>query len=86
MLAMKELKIDKVVLAGGVSANKFLREKLQKAAKDRRYECCIPDFKYCTDNAAMIASAAHYNYLAGKYYKIEDKLDLNAIANLKIEE
>ena len=34
----------------------------------------------------MIASAAHYNYVAGKYYEIEDKLDLNAIANLKIEE
>lgn len=86
MRAMKELKIDKVVLAGGVSANLVLRDKLQKAAKERRYECYMPDLKYCTDNAAMIASAAHYNYISGKYYEIKDKLDLNAIANLKIGE
>ena len=86
MRAMKELKIDKVVLAGGVSANLVLRDKLQKAAKERRYECYMPDLKYCTDNAAMIASAAHYNYVCGKSFDIKDKLDLNAIANLKIGE
>lgn len=84
MSAMKDLKIDKVVLAGGVSANVVLRDKLQKASKERGYECYVPDFKYCTDNAAMISSAAHYNYLSGKYYEIEDKLDLNAVANLNI--
>lgn len=84
MSAMKDLKIDKVVLAGGVSANVVLRDKLQKASKERGYECFVPDFKYCTDNAAMISSAAHYNYLSGKYYEIEDKLDLNAVANLNI--
>ncbi len=86
MRAMKDLNINKVVLAGGVSANLVLREKLQKACKERRYECYMPDLKYCTDNAAMIASAAHYNYISGKYYEIKDKLDLNAIANLKIGE
>lgn len=86
MAAMKQEKINKVVLAGGVSANTVLRDKLQQAAKERGYECYIPDFKYCTDNAAMITSAAHYNYLAGKKYEILDKLDLNAIANLKIGE
>lgn len=86
MKAMKDLKINKVVLAGGVSANLVLREKLQCASKTRGYECFVPDLKYCTDNAAMISSAAHYNYISGKYYEIEDKLDLNAVANLKIEE
>lgn len=86
MAAMKQEKINKVVLAGGVSANTVLRDKLQQAAKERGYECYIPDFKYCTDNAAMITSAAHYNYLAGKKFEILDKLDLNAIANLKIGE
>ena len=84
MEAMKALKINKVVLAGGVSANTVLREKLQQASKTRGYECYVPDFKYCTDNAAMISSAAHYNYISGKYYNIQDKLDLNAVANLKI--
>ena len=34
----------------------------------------------------MISSAAHYNFVSGKYYDIKDKLDLNAVANLKIEE
>lgn len=84
--AMKDLKINKVVLAGGVSANLVLREKLLKASKQRNYECFLPDLKYCTDNAAMIASAAHYNYICGKSFDIKDKLDLNAIANLKIGE
>lgn len=84
MQAMKDLKINKVVLAGGVSANLVLRDKLQRASKERGYECYLPDLKYCTDNAAMISSAAHYNYISGKYYNIEDKLDLNAVANLKI--
>ena len=84
MQAMKDLKINKVLLAGGVSANLVLRDKLQRASKERGYECYLPDLKYCTDNAAMISSAAHYNYISGKYYNIEDKLDLNAVANLKI--
>ena len=84
--AMKDLNINKVVLAGGVSANLVLREKLLKASKQRNYECFLPDLKYCTDNAAMIASAAHYNYICGKSFDIKDKLDLNAIANLKIGE
>lgn len=86
MQAMKDLKINKVVLAGGVSANLVLRDKLQRVSKERGYECYLPDLKYCTDNAAMISSAAHYNYISGKYYNIEDKLDLNAVANLKIGE
>lgn len=86
MAAMKENNITKVALAGGVSANLVLREKLQKACKERQYECFLPDLKYCTDNAAMIASAAHYNFVCGKKYDIKDKLDLNAIANLKIGE
>lgn len=38
-----------------------------------------------TDNAAMVGVAASYNYEAGKYYNIKDKMDLNAVANLKID-
>ena len=85
-MAMKELGITKVVLAGGVSANRLLRSMIQEEAKKLGYEAYMPELKYCTDNAAMIASAAHYNSIAGKYFKIEDKLDLNAKANLKIGE
>ena len=82
--AVNKLKIDKVVLAGGVSANRVLREMLEKSAKENGFKAYMPDLKYCTDNAAMIGSAAHYNYVSGKYYEIKDKMDLNAIANIKI--
>ena len=40
----------------------------------------MPDLKLCTDNAAMIASAGYYNFIAGN----RDELDLNAIPNLKL--
>ena len=84
--AAKELNIDKIVLAGGVSANKVLRKKIEQEASKNNIKSYMPDLKYCTDNAAMIGSAAHYNYIKGKYYNIKDKIDLNAIANLKIGE
>lgn len=85
-LAMKELGINKVVLAGGVSANRVIRHMIEEKAKEYGYEAYMPELKYCTDNAAMIASAAHYNFINGKYYEIKDKLDLNAKANLRIGE
>ncbi len=82
--AMSDLSINKVALAGGVSANLTLRNKLNSMAKESGFEVYLPELKYCTDNAAMIGSAAYYNYIAGKYFNIEDKLDLNAVANLEI--
>lgn len=83
--AMKENKIDTVVLAGGVSANTTLRTMLVDEAEKNGFMCYVPDLKYCTDNAAMIGSAAYYNLKAGKVYDIKEKLDLNAVANLSIE-
>jgi N6-L-threonylcarbamoyladenine synthase len=84
--AMKELGLNKICLAGGVSANGYLRELMEKAAIENNFKCYKPKMEYCTDNAAMIGSAAHYNYTAGIKYDIKEKLDLNAIANLKIGE
>lgn len=86
LLAVKKLNIDKVVLAGGVSANRVLRAMLEEMARANNFKAYMPDLKYCTDNAAMIGSAAHYNYISGKYFNIKDKMDLNAIANIKIGE
>lgn len=84
--AMKMYGIKKVALAGGVSANRVLR-KLIKIKCDRNgFECFMPELKYCTDNAAMIGCASYYNYINGIRYDIKDKLDLNAIANLKLSE
>ncbi|MEG2348343.1 MAG: tRNA (adenosine(37)-N6)-threonylcarbamoyltransferase complex transferase subunit TsaD [Clostridia bacterium] len=85
ILSMKELKIKKIVLAGGVSANKRLREMIKKEAKENGFEAFMPELKYCTDNAAMVGSAAYYNYIVGNRFDIKDKLDLNAIPNLQIE-
>lgn len=51
-----------IVIAGGVSANKKLRQTLTKAAEENGLKCFVPDFEYCTDNAAMIGSAAYYAY------------------------
>ena len=55
--------IRKVAIAGGVSANSALRKAMQEAAAERNMECLYPEPVYCTDNAAMIASAAYLNAL-----------------------
>lgn len=73
--------IKKVVLAGGVSANSYIRENFLKL-KNNGIEVYTPDIKLCTDNAAMIASAGYYRYINGD----RSSLDLNAIPNLKLGE
>ncbi len=67
VLATKELGIREVAIAGGVSANTGLRQALQKYAEKYDWNIYIPAFQYCTDNAGMIAMAAHYKYLAGDF-------------------
>ncbi len=84
---MKEKGITKVALAGGVSANDYLRNMLATKCAENNFECYIPELKYCTDNAAMIASAAYYKYISSKdksEFDISNNLELNAVANLKI--
>lgn len=78
--AIEILKIDKVALAGGVSANIHIRNNYEKLAKECNLDVYYPDLVLCTDNAAMIASAGYYNFIKGK----TSDLTLNAIPNLKI--
>ena len=72
--------VNKIALAGGVSANSYIREQFNKFGKENNIEIYYPELKLCTDNAAMIASAGYYKYLTGEFAD----LDLNAVPNLKI--
>jgi len=77
--AAEEHHVNKIALAGGVASNKRLREELESRAEGR--EIYYPAPVLCTDNAAMIASCAYYEWGAGN---IAD-LSLNAIPNLEID-
>jgi len=59
IIAAKDSNINKIALAGGVAANSEIRKKFAEQ-KNNGYEVSIPQFKYCTDNAAMVASAAYF--------------------------
>lgn len=78
--ALKETGYEKVVLAGGVSANKTLQNELAKAAKKVGAELVHPTAILCTDNAVMIACRGYYMYKAG----VRSPLDLNAVPSLKL--
>ena len=77
--AAKQLKIKEIALAGGVSANSYIREQFINLEK-QGYQIFYPEPGLCTDNAAMIASAGYYQYLAGT----RSDLDLNAVPNLTL--
>ena len=61
--AIKLTGIKELAIAGGVSANSYLRNELEKLAKEKAYQLYIPKLEYCTDNAAMIAIAGYFKYL-----------------------
>lgn len=65
--AAKQTGIKQIALAGGVSANSYLRNELIIAGKAHNWDVFIPKFEYCTDNAAMIAIAGYHKYLKGLF-------------------
>lgn len=73
MLMLKLIKaarhhnIKNIAIAGGVSANSGLRNKMAETAESENWNVFVPDFQYCTDNAGMIAMAAHYKFLAKEF-------------------
>jgi len=79
-LAAQQTGIKEIAIAGGVAANSGLRNAMTQTAQELNWKIFIPEFQYCTDNAAMIAMAAHYKYLAGKFCG----LDVAPIPNLGI--
>lgn len=78
--AVKATGIKKVCLAGGVSANSFLRKAVDRASQENGFKVYYPELKLCTDNAAMIAAAGYYEYKNGA----RNGLELNAIPSLSI--
>lgn len=80
--AIKQFNSDKIVIAGGVSRNSFIRKSFDELANELKINVYYPEPILCTDNAAMIAAAGYYNYINGE----RAELNLNAVPNLKIGE
>ena len=78
--ALKEYDIKNLILAGGVSANKGLRDRLSGLLENEDINYIFPPFKYCGDNAAMIGAAGYYLYKNG----ITSTMALNAKSSEKL--
>ncbi|MBQ8783285.1 MAG: tRNA (adenosine(37)-N6)-threonylcarbamoyltransferase complex transferase subunit TsaD [Clostridia bacterium] len=79
--AAKDLGYDKIVLAGGVSANSVLRKRMEQLCTKNKWERYYPELKYCGDNGAMVAAQGYYEFIGGN----TADLDLNAVASMSIE-
>ena len=62
MKALNEYNCKELLIAGGVSANSGIRDEFTKLCNEANIKLIIPEMKYCTDNAAMIASAGYYMF------------------------
>lgn len=78
--ALKEYNVNNLIVAGGVAANSGLRSSVEKMCKKNNIDLSIPELKYCTDNACMIATAGYYAYEKG----IISDIDLKAKPNVSL--
>ena len=65
--AVDETGINRVAIAGGVSANSALRQAMEERRDRLGWETFIPRFEYCTDNAGMIGITGYYKFLRGEF-------------------
>ena len=79
--AAEDLKVDKLVIAGGVSANRLLRSSLKEECDKHGLTFYMPEKSLCGDNAAMVGSQGYYEFLSGNIAST----DLNAFATMSIE-
>lgn len=79
--AMKEYNVKNLILAGGVAANKGIREKFEELKQENDINFSYPSIKYCTDNATMVAAAGYYLYKENKF----SNLEINASSSAKFE-
>jgi N6-L-threonylcarbamoyladenine synthase len=78
--AATDLRLSRIVVSGGVSANSRLRQRMREEGESRGLEVFVPSLKFCTDNAAMIAWAGAWRLASGQ----RSSLDLNASATLPL--
>ena len=81
MRALKEYNVSRLIVAGGVAANRGIRERFTKLCEENNIDLSFPVMKYCTDNAAMIASVGYYLYKAGKISTL--KINSKSTSELK---
>lgn len=74
MKAVKEYKVKSLLVAGGVSANSFIRDRLKELCDKENVELLVPELKHCTDNAAMIGAAAYKMYLKKEFSSYDLKI------------
>ncbi len=79
-LAIKKYKVKNMIIAGGVSANNYLRQEIKKVTDKYKVNLSVPRMLYCTDNAAMIGAAAYPLYMKGEFAD----LTLNATSSDEI--
>lgn len=78
-VALQNTKVTTVIVAGGVSANKYLRQEVENVANKNGAKLLVPSFKYSTDNAAMIGAAAYPLFLKKDF----TTLALNGVSNIE---
>lgn len=79
--ACREYNYNTLCVAGGVSANSYLRQKLKERGEQEGIRICVPPLKLCTDNAAMIASLGYFNLMSG--IGLSD-INLDAVSNISL--